>query len=327
MKHRFRLLYLYDMNATRGLVVVLFSFTEHTNNRCHQSQSFCCYNGQPNAVQLPDERKQQYSGDLEYQGTQNGKKSRYGTVIEGCKEGRTENRESGEQEREGIDQEGPKGNVQQSFVIAHIEDGKGLAQQFCGNEHHKREYAQNHKALSQQTLQLLMVLCSEVIADDGSSTDGVAKEDRKENQIEIHQNAIGCNSVLSGVLQKLNVIEDTNNGHGNIVEQLGRTIETDFEKGFPIKGCLGQAQETGIFSAEVDERDNTTDALAQSGSSGSTRKPPGKSYHKDRIQNDVGKPCCNGGIEAQIGLFRRGKETLKFILHHIGRGSQQINGT
>ena len=125
-------------------------------------------------------------------------------------------------------------------------------------------------------------------------------------------------------MNQLQVVEHTHQAHGNIAHKLRRTVGAGAKQGFPVEAAFSETQKAGIRPQEVDNRDDGTQNLRNSRGNRRAHQPPVEHSHKESIQNNVADACRDHHRQRQIGLFRRDAETLKGILHHIGR-QRQLN--
>ncbi len=63
------------------------------------------------------------------------------------------------------------------------------------------------QAFFEQIFQLHMISGSVMVADDRRTADGVAEEDRQKDEVDIHDRAVRCDTVLSGKFHKLDIVQ------------------------------------------------------------------------------------------------------------------------
>ena len=80
--------------------MIFFPFCNQECGGNHNRHGFGGNDGDPDTVQLPDQRKNQYRGDLKNQGTEKRNNRGSNPIVEGGKEGRAVNGKAGEKERE-----------------------------------------------------------------------------------------------------------------------------------------------------------------------------------------------------------------------------------
>ena len=91
-------------------------------------------------------------------------------------------------------------------LIAHKDGRQGSCQQQRRTCHSHSECAHDHDAFPEHVLQFRPVVGAMVIADDGRGADDKTDEHRNEDEIHIHDHAVGGNAVLPGISQELQVV-------------------------------------------------------------------------------------------------------------------------
>ena len=150
-----------------------------------------------------------------------------------------------------------------------------------GNRHNKDGFPQ-------QALEFFPVLRTVVVADDRRGTHGIADEDSLKDHADVHQYAIGGNAVLSGVLHQLDIIQHTDQRHGDIAHQLGGTVGADTAQRAKLQTAAGQVQTAGIFPGEIDQREHAADELTGGRSRRRSGQSEGKNRHQQPVQHHIG---------------------------------------
>ena len=119
-------------------VTVAFPVDHQKEGRGQRGKGVRRGNGDPDAVQPPEERKQQDGGDLKNHGAQKRDDGGNGAVVQ-CREERgTVDRDRAEQETEGENQKAMQGQFQQGAVIPHEHQREGVCHGFRKKKHNHR---------------------------------------------------------------------------------------------------------------------------------------------------------------------------------------------
>ena len=92
----------------------------------------------------------------------------------------------------------------------------------------------------------MVVLRAVVEADHRRAADGVADEDGYEDELDVHQNAVGGDAVLADQAHELEIVEHTYQGGGDVAHQLGGAVTAGLEDGAQTQGGGPQAQQAGV---------------------------------------------------------------------------------
>ena len=99
------------------------------------------------------------------------------------------------------------GQGEQLGVVAHEQAGQRIGQRHGQRRQRHAGDAHQQDALAQQIFQLPVVLRAVVIADHRRAADGVADVDGDEDELDVHQHAVGGDAVLAGQPQQLEVVD------------------------------------------------------------------------------------------------------------------------
>ena len=212
------------------------------------------------------------------------------------------------------------GQSVEAGIVAHKQPGQGGGQ-YTGQDR-QGHAADGHQqgAFPQEVFQLTVVLRAVVEADHRRAADGVADEDGYEDELDVHQNAVGGDAVLADQAHELEVVEHTHQGGGDVAHQLGGAVAAGLENGAQTQCGGPQAQQAGVGTQEVDQGQYAAHTLAQAGGDGCAGHAPVKNGDEERVQGHVGDAGGHGDEKAQAGLFGGDKEALEHVLQHEGEG-------
>ena len=165
-----------------------------------------------------------------------------------------------------------------------------------------------------------MVLGTVVEAHQRGAADGIAHKNRHKNELDVHQHAVGRHAVLAHQLHELEVVEHGNERAGNVAHQLRGAVETGLSDGRPLQPGRGHVQQAGIGPEEIEKRNQAPHALAQARGNGRTGHAPAEYPHKQGVKNHVGHTGGHRDVKAQLGLLRRDKKALEYVLQHERHG-------
>lgn len=197
------------------------------------------------------------------------------------------------------------GQSVEAGIVAHKQPGQGGGQ-YTGQDR-QGHAADGHQqdAFPQEIFQLTVVLRAVVEADHRRAADGVADEDGYEDELDVHQNAVGGDAVLADQAHELEIVEHTYQGGGDVAHQLGGAVAAGLEDGAQTQGGGPQAQQAGVGPQEVDQGQYAAHTLAQAGGDGRAGHTPVENGDEERVQDHVGDAGGHGDEKAQAGLFRR----------------------
>ena len=164
-----------------------------------------------------------------------------------------------------------------------------------------------------------MVLCAEMEADNRRSTHRKTEKHRHKNHTDVHQHAISRHAVLSGITEKLGVIQHRHQRHRDIAHQLRGAVGADTKQIPPRKNGFGKAQAAGVFTKKVNHRQKSADTFAEHSRHCRADDPPPENGDKQRVQRHIGDPCRHSDPQPQFRFFRRDQQRLKFILQEQRR--------
>ena len=161
-------------------------------------------------------------------------------------------------------------------------------------------------------------------ADDRRAADGIADVDGNENELHVHQDAVGRNAVLTDVFEQLEVVEHTDDGRGNIAHQLGRAVAAGVQQRAQLQPRSDKAQTARIRAEEIDQREQAAHALAQARRNGRACNSPAEARDKQRVERHIRHARRDRRGKTQLRLFRRDQEALEHVLQHE-RGCERID--
>lgn len=94
-----------------------------------------------------------------------------------------------------------------AFIVADEDLCQRRGQHARKDREYKAGRAHEARAHPQHVLELRVVLCAVVEADDGRAADRIADIDGNKDKLDIHQDAIGRNAVFSEVSEQLEIID------------------------------------------------------------------------------------------------------------------------
>ena len=211
------------------------------------------------------------------------------------------------------------GQRQQLGVVAHEDAGHIGDEDHGEGRHEDGHHADEAKALGVEVVQLGMVACAVVVADDGGAADGIAHEDGHEEEGRIHDDAIGRHAVFAREAEELVVVEDVDQRHGQVGHQLRGAVDAGAADDAAVP--LGAAQMDGGGGApaeEVEQGQHAAHGLTDEGGDGCALHAAVEHTYQQDIQNHVGAARRHREREAQMGLFGGDEEALEQILQNKG---------
>ncbi len=157
--------------------------------------------------------------------------------------------------------------------------------------------------------------------NDGRTSDGIADKNRHKNKLHVHQHPVCRHAVVSvEILEKLEIIQHTDQRGGDVAHQFGGTVAARLQDGAELQARPGQAQAAPVGEQEVHKRHTAADTLADTRSNGGACNAPSEDGNEQCIQHHIGNPCRHRDNQSQLGLFGGYEEALEHILEHEGHG-------
>ena len=215
------------------------------------------------------------------------------------------------------------GQCQQLGVVAHEDAGYIGDDQHGEGRHNDGDDADEAKALGVKVVQLGVVACAVVVADDGGAADGIAHEDGHKQERRIHDDAISRDTVFTGKAEQLVIVKNVDQRHGKIGHQLRGAVDAGAADDAAVP--LGAAQMDragGALIEEVEHRQHAAHGLADESGDGCALHAAVEHTHKNNVQYHVGNARRYREGEAQMGLFGGDEEALEHILQNKGGQGQ-----
>ena len=149
---------------------------------------------------MEEQRKNHHRRDLADQSTDKGNDRGDQTVIQRREQRASENIKTAQQERQGVDRKSANCHFHKGLVVAYENRSQRAGQQDAGNRHEHRGCRDNDRAFFEQAFQFAVVLGTVIESDQRCGADGEADKHRQEEQIHIHNDAVGGDAILAGIL-------------------------------------------------------------------------------------------------------------------------------
>ena len=159
-----------------------------------------------------------------------------------------------------------------------------------------------------------MILRAVLEAHERGGADGVAHEHGGEHHHRVHDDAVGRYAVLADEAQKLPVVQDAHEAHGNVGDHLGRPVGAGAPDNGPAQVRAHEVQVRRALAGEVDERNAAADELADVGGERSARQAPAEHADEQKVEKDVRHARGHDDQKAVLGLARRDEEALEGVL-------------
>ena len=209
------------------------------------------------------------------------------------------------------------GQCQQLGVVAHKDAGHIGDDQHGEGSHEDGHHADEAETLGVKVVQLGVVACAVVVADDGGAADGIAYEDGHKQERRIHDDAISRDAVFAGKAEELVIVKNVDQRHGKVGHQLRGAVDAGAADDAAVP--LGAAQMDragGALIEEVEHRQHAAHGLADEGGDGCALHAAVEHTHQHDVQYHVGKARRHREGEAQMGLFGGDEEALEQILQN-----------
>ena len=288
-------------------------------NGDEQRERFRGGDGEPDAVDVQPPRQQQDRRDLKHQRPQERNERAVRAVVQPGEERRAENVEAEDEERDGVDAQGVDRHIVQRCIVAHKEVGDRAGKGHGSAGHDEAHEHGDDQALAQEAFELRMVLCAVVVADDRRDGDGIAEEKCLEDEVDVHQNAVGAHAVLLRDGHELHVVENADERAGEIAHHLARAVTAGPPKRTQVKAWPSEPQRRVVLAQEVGERNGRADRLRKGGGERRARKAERKDIDEQEVEHHVRQAREHRHLQPEARLFRRGKEALKAVLQHEER--------
>lgn len=296
-----------------------FPSEKEERSRDEQGERFGDGDGKPDAVDAEYFRQEQYRGDLNGERAQERNERAGRAVVESRKERRAEDVEAADKERQRIDAQRVRGDIAQLCIVADEKMRDGACQQNGRGRHQKARDGRKAETFSQEAPELRVVLRAVVIANDGRNGDGVAKEKRHKNEVDVHDDAVGAHAVLPCDCHELHIVEYAHKRGRKVADHLARAIIAGLAQRAQIKMRARQAQRRVVGTQEVDERDQRANDLGKRRGKRRAEKPEGKHIDEQKVERHVGKSCEHRYPQPKARLFRCSKKALEAVLQHEKR--------
>ena len=86
-----------------------------------------------------------------------------------------------------------------------------------------------------------------VVTNNRSASNGVSNKNCQENKVGVHNDSVGCHTVLSGNPHKLKIVEDIDQGGGQVGDHFRGAVDAGIGQNPFMKGGLGKAKQTVIW--------------------------------------------------------------------------------
>ena len=142
-------------------------------------------------------------------------------IAQSGEEGRGIDVHAAEQVVQGKQTKAVDRHLQQIRVVAHKGGGEGMAEQLRGSDHHHGGHPDDDGAFPKDAFQLAAVVRSVVEADNGRTAHGEAQEGGDKDKVHVHHHRIGGHTRLSNQAHQLEIVEDADDGGGDVAHQFG----------------------------------------------------------------------------------------------------------
>ena len=132
-------------------------------------------------------------------------------------------------------------------IIADKQHRERTGEHLRKHRHADTEYTDNRHALAEQIAQFCPVLCTVVIADNRRTADGEPEKYRDKDKVDIHDDAVGGDTVRTDQPDELEVVQDIDNRHGEIGHQLRDTVGAGAAERTEIQTRTGQMQKAVVL--------------------------------------------------------------------------------
>lgn len=207
-----------------------------------QGEQFRRNDSKPNACNAEKKRQDENGGTLQQKSSQKGDGGGNGTVVERGEERRPPYVYAHHQEREGVQTEA----VARHGIQFDIVSGKNFHQR-CGEQFGKcgqndAGNAQQNDTLAKQAFEFVMIGGTVVIADNRRTAEGIAEENCHKDEIDIHDDAIGGNTVFARDLHQSEIIQNADERSGKVGDHFAGTVGTSVRHDFSVIFCTRQLQ-------------------------------------------------------------------------------------
>ena len=279
-------------------------------------------NGEPYAVQTEHGRKEEDQTAAQQQRTQEGDEGAQRAVAQRGEERRRIDVYAAEQIAQREQAEAVHGELHQVGGVADEGRAQRTAERFAQHDHRARGDEYKEHAPSKYIFQLIVVLCAEMIADDGRAADGETEKRRDKDEIDVHHDRVRRNAALTDQPHQLEVIQDADEGRGDVAHQLGRAVAAGLQKLTDIQLCAGEVQ-AGAVRDEEYERDDAADAVA--GDRRPRRARQAEELNEHPVAGEIGHARGDGQDKTHVRLFRDNEKRLERGLEHEREAAGEQN--
>ncbi len=189
--------------------------------------------------------------------------------------------------------------------------------EYFGKQHHAHAGSvHQQKAFAEHIFQLAMVPGTIVISDNGCGTDGISDKYCYKNKLDIHQNTVSCDTVFTRKAHKLEIVEHADQGTRNIGHQFGGTVCAGFAKDRQVHVCFYKLQKTAVGAQKVEERQKTSDTLADASGKCRPGNTPAEHGNEQRVKQHISHTGGNCGEKTELRLFCGREKSLEYVLQH-----------
>ena len=164
-----------------------------------------------------------------------------------------------------------------------------------------------------------------MVADDGARADGVAHEDADEDEVHVHDDPEGRHAVLPDEAHELEVIEDADQGGGEVPHHLRGAVGAGLGQDPALQSGFRQAERGLVGQEEVDQGHHAPHQGAGHRGDGRPGHAPGQDPHQKPVPHHVGQARRHREPQPQLGPLRRHEEALEHILQNKGHQGQGEN--
>lgn len=297
------------------MIAFALRYPEEDNNA--EGDDFGNGHGQPDSGETDERGQKEEHSHFHQEGAEKGNCRGDFAVAQRRKKGGTEDVEAAKNKACGVKTKAYGGHFFQLCITAAENIGDGACRELGGCCHDDGYRTDENQATAEKIFQLIVILCTVVIADYWGNAEGIAENNGVEHHHNIENYGNGSYAVFTGDTHKLVVIKKSNDGSRHIGNHFRGSVDCAVSQHPPFDDRTGQPQQAVVGEQEIDNGQDTADEIAANRSSGRTGNPPAENGDKKIVQNDVGKPRRNDKAQAVMGFFCGDEKGLKHDLEHI----------
>ena len=227
------------------------------------------------------------------------------------------------------------GKFHQIEIVAHKD---ACQRRRRGLRHQHHTHAQNshhHQAFAQERRHFLMVLRAKMKTHHRRHAHAITQIERHKYPSEIHNDAVGCHTVLAYLAHQLIHIEHAHQLHGDIHHKFGESVAGHFPQTAGVKSQLSpkssdghQAQGPFVvfrFENEAEQRYESAHHVAAGSGPGGAFQSPIEHSDKEHIEQHIGYAGGNHQPHAEFGSFGRHQKRLEIDLQSVRRQTDKQN--